>query len=257
MAPLYGNSQDTCSLLFTISSKVRFATADHLSNIYLLSAENAVEKYDSTGRLVTRYTNNRLGAAEWIDATNPLKILVWYAGFQTAVFLDRNLTELGRLNLSQAGYPAVRCLAAGADGNLWVYDEATSHVLKLSSAGEKLLESQPLNLAFARPFAPVCARDDGGQAVFFSDPAQGIAVFDPFAQLSYILPLTDVPAFEILRGRLIYIKHDILHLEDTRSPATRQMVLPNGATQPEARHWVSKQRWLAAEPAQLLVFSLR
>ncbi|MDX1912181.1 MAG: hypothetical protein SFV22_11870 [Saprospiraceae bacterium] len=226
-----------------------------MSNIYILSAENAVEKYDSTGRLVTRYTNNRLGAAEWIDAANPLKILVWYAGFQTAVFLDRNLTELGRLNLSQLGYPAVRCLASSADGNIWVYDEGSSHLLKLSASGEKLLESQPLNLAFARPFAPVCARDDGGQAVFLGDPAQGIAVFDPFAQLNRVVARLSAPEFEVINGWLVYLEKDTLHIEDGRGLAARKIVLPAGHLLPETRQWVSKRRWLMAGPENLRVFS--
>lgn len=226
-----------------------------MSNIYVLNAENTVEKYDSTGRLVTRYSNNRLGAAAWVDAANPLKILVWYAGFQTAVFLDRNLTELGRLNLAQAGYPAVRCLASSADGNLWVYDEGSSHLLKLSASGEKLLESQPLHLAFARPFAPTCARDDGGQAVFLSDPAQGIAVFDPFAQLNRVVSLLSVPEFEVVNGWLVYLEKNTLHIEDARGLASRQMVLPTAQLTPETRHWVSKRRWLEAGPEGLDVYS--
>ncbi len=223
--PLVAKAQDTCVWLHLIPKTADFATADHLSNTYLIQGFE-LEKYDSTGRLVTRYSNNRLGTPAFLDVSNPLKIMAWYADFQTAVFLDRNLTELGSVNLNQAGYPAVRCLASSADGNLWAYDEATSYLLKLSTAGEKLLESQPLNLEFAQRFAPTCIRDDGGQAVFLSDPLQGVAIFDPFAQMNKVLLIKGLTQFEVENGQLIYTKNNRIQMENWRGLSVRQIPFP-------------------------------
>lgn len=234
-------SQDTCVLLFTIPQNAQFVTADHLSNTYLVHGFE-LEKYDSTGRFVTRYSNNRLGNTEFVDASNPLKIMVWYADFQTVVFLDRNLTELGRLNVAQAGWPAVRSLASAADGNLWVYDEASTQLLKISTAGEKLLESQPLNLEFSQRFSPICIRDDGGQAVFISDPVQGVALFDPFAQLDKVLDIKGLRRFEVENGLLVYLKNDGIHLESQRGLLSKKIPLPKKAALENTVLGVSKKR---------------
>jgi hypothetical protein len=130
-------------------------TADHLANTYLVHGFEA-RKIRLHGQLCGAiFQQSAWQHLQFVDASNPLKIMVWYADFQTAVFLDRNMTELGRLNVAEAGWPAVRSLATAADGNLWVYDEASTQLLKISTAGEKLLESQPLNLEFSQRFAPI------------------------------------------------------------------------------------------------------
>ncbi len=241
LLPLGSKAQDTCVFLFSIPQNAHFVTADHFDNIYLLHGFE-VEKYDSTGRFVSRYSNNRFGTPAFLDVSNPLKILVWYADFQTAVFLDRNMTELGRLNIAQAGFPAVRCLGSAADGNLWAYDEATSHLLKLSTSGEKLIESQPLNLEFSQRFAPTGIRDDGGQAVFLSDPVQGVAVFDPFAQLDKILPFKGLIQFEVENGILFFAEKDGIRTENWRGLSSKKTLLPAAAQTEGAAFWISKKR---------------
>lgn len=251
---LFVKAQDTCVFLFTLPQNANFVTADHLANTYLLHGFE-VEKYDSTGRFVSRYSNNRLGMAGFIDASNPLKILVWYADFQTAVFLDRNMTELGRLNVAQAGFPAVRCLASAADGNLWAYDEASSFLLKLSTSGEKLLESQPLNLAFSQRFAPTCIRDDGGQAVFLSDPLQGLAVFDPFAQLDRILLIKDLAQFEVEGGFLFFTNKEGIRIENWRGLSAKNIPFPAAVNSENTRYWIAKRRLFLLRNSVLEVYS--
>jgi hypothetical protein len=234
-------AQDTCVFLFSIPQNAHFAAADHLANTYLLDGFE-VEKYDSTGKFIARYSNNRLGEARFLDVSNPLKILVWYADFQTAVFLDRNMTELGRLNLSLAGFPAVRCLANAADGNLWVYDEARSYLLKLSTSGEKILESQPLNLEFSQRFAPTCIRDNSGQSIFLSDPIQGVAVFDPYAQLDKILLIKGLSQFEVENETLFFAAPDGISAENWRGLFSKKTPLPAAAQSEGALFWISKKR---------------
>ncbi|MFN0174081.1 MAG: hypothetical protein ACKVU0_05485 [Saprospiraceae bacterium] len=247
-------AQDSCVYLFTIPQNAHFATADHLANTYLLHGFE-VEKYDSTGKFVARYSNNRLGVPAFLDASNPMKILVWYADFQTAVFLDRNMTELGRLNVAEVGFPAVRCLASAADGNIWAYDEASSQLFKLSTSGEKLIESQPLNLEFAQRFAPMCIRDDGGQAVFLSDPVQGVAVFDPFAQLDKILMFKGLSQFEVENGVLFFAEKDSIRAENWRGGSSKKMLLPLAAQLEDTMFWLSKKRVFVRSEAEVEVYS--
>lgn len=253
LSPIGATAQDTCVFLFSIPQNARFATADHLANVYLLQGFE-LEKYDTTGHLVTRYTNNRLGAPTFLDATNPMKLLLWYADFQTAVFLDRNLTELGSLNLTLLGMPAVRVVATAADGNLWVYDEASAQLLKLSSAGERLLESQPLNLEFTRRFSPTCVRDDGGQAVLLSDSVQGLAIFNPFAQLEKVLLIKGLAHFEVENGVLYFLKDGGIRVENWRGLSSRSIPFPSPGQLEGDTFWLSKRRLFRRVSGGVLVF---
>lgn len=227
---------DTCRLLFNISRQAVLATADHLSNIYLIAADNSIEKYDSTGLRVARFTNNRLGQANSLDVTNPLKILVWFADFQTVVTLDRTLNEMGQLTLVEAGFPAVRCVALAQDGNFWIYDDAGFRLLKISTSGTILLESQPMNMVFPERMAATCIRDNG-EMVFISDPEQGISAFDQYGYLLRTYPDLLTNQFEVLQNWLVFPDKDFLRFEHLNRFQALKIVLPASAQLAEAQVW--------------------
>ena len=238
------NAQDTCVLRHVIPHKADFATADHLGNAYLLRGFE-LEKYDSTGQFVARFSTNRLGAPTYVDASNPMKLLVWYSAFQTVLFLDRNLIELGRLNLVEAGFPALCCLATAADGNFWAYDERTAQLLKLNNAGGRLLESPPLNLELGRSLTPTCIRDNSGQGPWMSDPALGIVVFDPFLRISTILPHKNLSTFIAQEDMLFFIASDAIRMEPARGMAARSIALPSSLKTKAGPIWLAPGKILA------------
>ncbi len=229
---------DSFTLVSTFRVQSRFATADHLGNIYVLTPQNALEKYAPDGRLLARYTNNRLGAATAVDPANPLKILVWYADFRTVVFLDRNLTAMGTLNLISAGFPDVRTISGAADGNLWVYDEANFQLRKITPAGEPLFESQRLNQLYPGRIVITCVRDNGNE-VLASDPQWGILWFDVYGQFQKLLPWTDISTFTLSQSQLQYCSGEQLHIEQLQAFASRIRPLPASALQSELQSWLA------------------
>ncbi len=260
---------DTFRLALSLPVEARFATADNLGNIYLIDTQNALEKYNPDGRLLSRYSNNRLGGATSIDVANPLKILVWYADFRTVVFLDRNMTALGELYLMEAGIPELRTIAAAADGNLWLYDEIAFQLKKITPAGSLLFESQALNQlatvgahpsrtdssAENRRIGFATIRDDG-EKVLASDPAAGIFWFDSYGQLQQILPWTGVHRFILdHHDQLEYLDGDSLHIENLRFFATQNIPLPAQARQPGAQRWLASRHLLVQNGKELEVWA--
>lgn len=205
-------AQDSCVYLFTIPQQADFATADHLNNTYLLHGFE-VEKYDSTGRFISRYSNNRLGAPKLLDASNPLKILVWYADFQTVVFLDRSMTELGRLALGEVGWPSIAMVGSATDGNLWAYDQASFKLLKMSTSGEKLIESEPLNLIDLdwNAGTPIFIKENG-ESVFLGVENLGVHKFDIYGHYMDIFEAFQFFAqFEVI-GNLCISTNGLKHI---------------------------------------------
>ncbi|MBK8192708.1 MAG: hypothetical protein IPK76_05760 [Lewinellaceae bacterium] len=226
-------ADDTLHLVQTLPVNARFAVTDNLGNIYLINAENAVEKYAPDGRLLTRYSSNRLGSATMLDVSNPLKVLVWYADFRTALFLDRSLTALGELNLITAGYPEVRAIAASRDGNLWLYDEVNFRLAKVTPDGEKRFESQALNQLGLTPGQVSCILENNDR-VYMADSTQGLLIFDLFAQFDRIFtPAWPVTAFQVVDQQIHYVAQDSIVMEHLRVRASREIALPavagNGA----------------------------
>jgi len=240
---------DSFSLLLTLPLQVRFATADNLGNIYVITAQNALEKYAPDGRLLTRYSNNRLGTAAWLDVSNPMKVLAWYADFRTVVFLDRSLTLLGEVNLIRAGYPEVRVVAAAADGNLWLYDEVAFQLKKTTPEGKPLFESQALNMLQPERVAVAAIRDDGAQ-VLAADPALGVFCFDVYGQFQRTLSWVGISSFVLVQNRLEYLADGVLHVEHLPAFAPRNILLPDSAKFSGAEVWLAAQRLFIQHPAE-------
>ncbi|MFN8302500.1 MAG: hypothetical protein U0U46_08415 [Saprospiraceae bacterium] len=238
---LQAQPSDTLVVQRSLPLSARRATTDQLGNLYLVTAGNALEKYTPEGLFLTRFTNNRLGAIQSVDVSNPLKVLVWYADFRTVVFLDRSLTPLGELHLIDAGYPEVRTVAAAADGNLWVYDETSFKLSKLSAAGTPLYESQDLNLILNHRLQISSLYDDGVR-VLAADPLHGLYCFDPYAQYLRTAPMEGVAEIRTQGDTVACLGDGVFFTVQLPLLEIRQRALPEGA---------SMQRWLGA--GQLLV----
>lgn len=237
---LRAQAPDSLRFQGSIPALAAFATSDHFANTYLISQENAIVKYDSVGRQIAEFTNNRLGRATFLDASNPLKILVWYPDFQTVVLLDRTLTEMGRLNFLRVELYAVRCVAMAFDGNIWAFDDAVSKAVKLSLDGAVLLESPPLNVYFPQRFSATRIRDSG-RLVYLNDPASGLCALDQYANLENAYNTFRMTDFETDGEWLVYLEKDRLCLQNQTRLQLLYVPLPPRVVPLEGNAWLGKR----------------
>ncbi|MCS6929562.1 MAG: hypothetical protein NZM43_08715 [Saprospiraceae bacterium] len=247
---------DSLFLLKTLPVQARFAVTDNLGNLYLITRQNAIEKYNREGRLLTRYSTNRFGSAAAIDATNPMKIIVWYADARVAAFFDRNLTPLSELNLIQAGYPEVRTVAAAADGNLWIYDEVAFQLKKISPEGVLLAESQRLNALLSERVSLENLHDDGNTVHAFA-PRIGLLSFDAYAQFRQRRILGDAKTCTATSAQAICLTESSLLLLDFLRLSEQRLPLPPAVAGQRATVWLSAERLLVQNPLQLEIWTWR
>ena len=243
---------DSLVLVQTLAIPATLATADNLGNLYILTADNALEKYDAAGHRLARYSNNRLGQVTSIDAANPLKLLVWYADFRTAVFLDRSLTELGTLSLDAAGFSVVRSVAMSFDGNLWAYDEALFKLVKIGPDGLVLFETPALNQLVAIPPTADVLKEIGNQ-VYLADQHQGMFVFDQYASLITTWRERQGTDFYTVDDRQYYLNDQGLHIYNTRSFADVLLVFPSAVNE-KSSFRLTEQRLVIWDEQMVRVF---
>lgn len=248
---LWGQPADTLRQVLALPVEARLATGDNLGQVYVVTNANALVKYAPDGRLLARYTNNRLGAISAVDASNPLKILVWFADFRTAVLLDRSLTPLGELNLISAGFPEVRTVASSADGNLWLYDEIAFKLRKISPDGAQLFESQDLSQLLPERLNITCLRDDGAR-LLAADPVQGLISFDTYGQFLRVIPFTGIYDFQWLGESVVWHSGGVLHRYDLR---TFQDGLARLPVDTSGGIWIGAGQVFIRNAQTLLVFS--
>jgi hypothetical protein len=248
-----GQALDTLKRVLTLGVEPTYATADHVGNVYVVRGGQAIEKYSVEGILLARYTNNRLGKVGFLDVTNPQKVVVWYGTFSTVIWLDRNLTELGGINLIEWGFPEVRVVGASRDGNLWVYDEVGFRLCKLTPAGGIVVQSQPLNMLL--PVRPelVSITEEGG-LVFANDPVQGTLIFDFYGQFRQLRPVVKASTGPVSArgGYLMTLTASTLVVDNLTVPVQAHYRLPEGWS----RAWLSSHYFLASWSQGLSVYVL-
>lgn len=173
-------------------------TTDNLGNIYIINANNQVKKLNSRGDSVAVYNDvRRYGKISFVDATNPLKVLVFYGDFATVVVLDRLLSVRNTIDLRKQNIFQVQAVTASYDNQLWVFDETQSKIKKLNDQGEVTLETADLRQVFDDVPRPQQIFDRDGQ-LYLYDSARGLLVFDYYGALKHYYKIPGLAELQIV-----------------------------------------------------------
>lgn len=162
----------------TIKGKFEGFTTDNLGNIYLVNASNQIKKLNEKGDSIAVYNDvKRYGNISFIDASNPLKLLVYYKDFATVVMLDRLLNVRNTIDLRKQDIFQVQAIASSYDGAIWLFDEQNSKIKKIDDYGKVIMESSDFRMIFDEAPQPQQLFDRDGQ-LYLYDATKGIFVFD-------------------------------------------------------------------------------
>lgn len=214
-----------------VKMKHDFFTSDHLGNIYLVHDQEIV-KYLPSGKLFARYSNLKKGPIASIDATNPLKILVYYRDFQNIIFLDNQLSENSELvDLSVAGYEQTSLVCAGANNSFWLYNQQNNELVRFSEQSKKLVETGNLMPVLRYKIHPTQLLEHNGY-LYMNSPEEGILVFDVFGTFYKLIPIRHLTQFQVQETKLLYTNDTAICSYDPITFETNYMPLP----EKQARH---------------------
>ena len=128
---LVSTAQDSSfTLVRTYEGDIAGAAMDNLDNLYIVSSNGQVRKFNSSGDSTGLYNQVRnFGQLSSIDVSNPLKLLLFYKDFSTIVTLDRYLSPISTIDLKRFSILQPVAVGLSYDNNIWVYDEY-DHKLK-------------------------------------------------------------------------------------------------------------------------------
>lgn len=166
------------SLVQKITGDIIDFTTDNLGNVYLLNSGNQIKKVNERGDSIAVYNDvRRYGKIYSIDASNPLKVLVFYKDFSAIVVLDRLLNARTAINLRKSNILQVSAITSSYDNNIWLFDELDSKLKKIDDNGNVLSESTDFRQVFDSVPSPSAMYDRDGQ-LYLYDAGKGLMVFD-------------------------------------------------------------------------------
>lgn len=134
----------------TVSVKAKIVEADNVGNIYV-SGEGVVHKYNLKATLLQKNSALSLGDITSIDATNALKIQLFFGELSQVTYLDNLLAARGQtLSLDLNGYVQSTAVCRSYNDGLWLYDQTTFALVRLTEQFERTAQSGNLSQILGR-----------------------------------------------------------------------------------------------------------
>lgn len=206
---LFSFRQDDSRRKLLLKTKFDSCVVDNIGNIYTINGAEVL-KYLPNGKFFARYSDLSLGRVSWLDATNPLKILLYYKDFQQLVFLDNQLSvNSNQVSLENLGYEQTELVCAGANNSFWIYDKKNNELLRFNENSQKVSSTGNLKQILRLELEPDFMIEYNG-FLYLNSPEQGIFVFDFYGAFSKLIPLKNLHRFRIDED-LVYFRRDSVY----------------------------------------------
>ncbi len=211
----------------TGSNMVDF-TVDNLGNTYIVNDRNQIKKLNAKGDSVGVFNDvRRFGKIHSIDASNPLKILLFYKDFGTILTLDRFLNVRNEIDLRKRLMFQVKAIATSYDNNIWLFDELQNKIRKIDDSGHLLFETSDFRNLFDEEFSPTCIVDKDNLLLVY-DSLKGLVVMDYLGTIKTKYPLIGWQNFQVIGTKSFGLMEENLQMFDVTNLQTTSIPLPVG-----------------------------
>jgi hypothetical protein len=215
---------DSLQLLRHIPITARLFTTDPLGNAYLVMNNQSVLRLNARGDSIGFYNQVQKGVLTHIDATNPLRVILYYAQFGQVVILDNQTSVKSAFNLNRLGIFNAPIIANSADAQCWTYDPGTGELLKVDDQPQVRFKTGLRNV-FDETLNP-CFLVEQDRRLFLVDSIQGVFVFDQYGLYKLRYPI-QTKAVQFFNDYLVYYQAPYLVSYHTRSLHEERRLLPN------------------------------
>ena len=210
----------------SIAGKFNSLNVDVLGNIYVITETNQLKKLSNNGDSLSTFNEvKKFGNVTSIDVNNPLKILLFYKSYSTAVVLDRQLSFRNSINFKQQNIFKVKTVTTSYDNNIWIFDEQDLKIKKIKDNGSTLSETADLRQLFDE--VPTATRlIDKDNSLYLYDIQKGFFVFDYYGSLKQSIPLKNWTNIAIANNTIFGIAGNNLIKYDIKTLVTKTFKLP-------------------------------
>lgn len=182
---------------------------DGFGNIYVIN-NNEIVKYNATGVLQKKFSTKRYGKIDFVDAMNPLKVLVYYKDFQQIMFLDNQMTESSAMiSIETLGYEQTSLICSSSNNSFWIYDKQNNELSRFDSELKSLVKTGNLKRILDIDIKPNFMQEHNNY-VYLNCPNEGILVFDIYGTFYKTIPLKNLKEFNVVNGDVFYFENHTL-----------------------------------------------
>jgi hypothetical protein len=246
----------TFKLIKVINGDIVDFTVDNLDNIYILNSRNQLKKYNTDGDSVAIFNDvKKFGQVSFIDASNPLKVLLYYNGFATVIMLDRFLNIRNTIDLRKQNIFQAKAIGQSYDNKIWVYDELENKLKKIDEDGKLMLETADFRLLLGQAPSPIKIFDEN-KYVYLYDSLQGVYVFDYYGALKNNIMIIRWNNFKVVGKYIFGSRGDTLYRYEISTFQYDEWKMPEQIFRSKAFNF-SSSRLYALKNDGIEIYSIR
>lgn len=213
----------------TINVEADLFTSDNQGNVYVVKKDELI-KYNKEGKELYKYSNKNLGNISYVDASNMLRILVYYQDFSQVVFLDNTLTlNTEPVSFDKLGYQQVSLACTSHNNGMWIYNQQNFSLILLNTTYEKVQQTDNLSTVLNIELQPT-EMVEYDNKLYINNPASGILIFDIYGTYYKTVPAKNVTHFQAIRDLVYYIQKDDMRLRAYNVKTTEESEFVSPAT---------------------------
>jgi hypothetical protein len=246
----------TFKLIKVINGDIVDFTVDNLDNIYILNSRNQLKKYNTDGDSVAVFNDvKKFGQVSFIDASNPLKVLLYYKGFATVIMLDRFLNIRNTIDLRKQNIFQAKAIGQSYDNKIWVYDELENKLKKIDEDGKLMQETADFRLLLGQAPSPMKIFDEN-KYVYLYDSLQGVYVFDYYGALKNNIMIIRWNNFKVVGKYIFGSRGDTLYRYEISTFQYDEWKMPEQIFRSKAFNF-SSSRLYALKKDAIEIYSIR
>ncbi len=225
--PLFSHSQD--SIVWKLEWKLVIENAiwevDSFGNL-IINEGDKLQKYDSIGRQTFSQSNKNWGKFTSIDASNPMKILLFSENQQLISYVDNTLSgQQDLIDLNQLDFSYVTLVAtSGQPDKLWVFDSDNSKIALIS---RNVIQQQRIEnirgLLGCKDVKQLVEKDNN---LYLIDAQQGILKFDIYGTFIAKWKVKGLDFVHFENEYAYYVVGDALKVMSLETDKTHSYILP-------------------------------
>jgi hypothetical protein len=252
---LFSFCADAFTLFMNIPVKAEMMTTDKLGNCYVVLENNEVDKYNSLGVAEFNFSNKTLGKLKWVDATNPMKVLLFYQDFNQILVLDNKLSLRTQFSLRDLNILQPMLICTSVNEGMWVYDQEDFQLKRLDVDLSVVQESGNLVQITGAALQPTQLIESNGY-LYLNNPKTGILVFDLFGTYYKTIPVKDITSIQIIGDELYYYKQKVLNKFHLKTLEEKEFKLPDNRDSTVKSVRLENQKIFLLKPGQLNIYSI-
>ncbi|HIA11554.1 MAG TPA: hypothetical protein EYN69_05710 [Flavobacteriales bacterium] len=229
--------------VMVFETKANYITSDYLGFIYLIS-DDQISKYDKAGKLIGSFSDKTLGSITSIDASNPLRILVFYNDFGKVLFLDDVLGPIGSsISLESIALDlSVLCCTSNNDG-IWFYDTQGFQLKRMDRNLQLTHASGYINQITGFDINPNFLIEYNSY-IYLNNPEMGILVFDVYGAYYKTIPIKGLERFQLSGDNIFYFQDSYIKSYNQKTFEEYNMQIPMDKDTPLSVRYEKQSRIL-------------